>query len=211
MKESIAKALLDIGAVEVRPQDPFHYASGLRGPIYCDNRNLLSHPKERALVRDAFIELIEDKNIDFDQLAGLATAGIPHASFIADKMERPMVYVRSKPKGHGKRNQIEGHAVNGQKLLLVEDLVNQGASLEEALLGVEDAELKAIGCLAIVTYQSEASQKVLEKWSLPLYNLTDFDTLCAVAAQQGRVEESQLSVLREWRQDPKAWSEKYGQ
>lgn len=211
MKEIIAKTLLDIGAVEVRPSEPFHYASGLKGPIYCDNRKLLSHPKERGIVRDAFVELIKEKNIDFDQLAGLATAGIPHASFIADKMERPMVYVRSKPKGHGKRNQIEGNAAPGQKLLLVEDLVNQGASLEEALLGVQDADLKAIGCLAIVTYQSEASQKVLEKYSLPLYNLTDFDSLCAVAAEQGRVESSQLSVLKEWREDPKAWSEKYGQ
>lgn len=210
MKEIIAKTLLDIGAVEVRPQEPFHYASGLKGPIYCDNRKLLSHPKERGIVRDAFVDLIKEKNIDFDQLAGLATAGIPHASFIADKIEAPMVYVRSKPKGHGKRNQIEGHAAPGQRLLLVEDLVNQGASLEEALLGVQDADLKAIGCLAIVTYQSEASQKVLEKWSLPLYNLTDFDSLCAVAAEQGRIESSQLSILKEWREDPKAWSEKYG-
>lgn len=208
--ENIAKTLLEIGAVEVRPQDPFHYASGLKGPIYCDNRKLLSHTGARQKVRDAFVALIKEEKIDFDQLAGLATAGIPHASFIADQLNCPMVYIRSKPKAHGKRNQIEGDAGPNQKLLLVEDLVNQGASLEEALLGVKDAGLRAIGCLAIVTYQSKAASEVLKKYEVPLYNLTDFDTLCSVAKEMGRIEEEDLALLREWREDPKAWSEKHG-
>lgn len=208
MKE-IAKTLLEIGAVEVRPQDPFNYASGLKGPIYCDNRKLLSHPIARRQIRDAFIELIKEEKIDFDQLAGLATAGIPHASFIADQMNRPMVYIRSKPKAHGKRNQIEGDAGPHQKLLLVEDLVNQGASLEEALLGVKDAGLEAIGCLAIVTYQSKAAAEVLSRYDLPLYSLTDFDTLCRVAHDLGRINDADLELLNEWRNDPKAWSQKH--
>ena len=208
--EHIAQTLLEVGAVEVRPQEPFHYASGLNGPIYCDNRKLLSHTGARQKIRDAFVDLIREKKIDFDQLAGLATAGIPHASFIADQLNCPMVYIRSKPKAHGKRNQIEGDAGPNQKLLLVEDLVNQGASLEEALLGVKDAGLAAIGCLAIVTYQSQAASEVLSKYDVPLYNLTDFDTLCRVAKEMGKIEEADLELLKQWREDPKAWSEKHG-
>ena len=208
--EHIAQTLLEVGAVEVRPQEPFHYASGLKGPIYCDNRKLLSHTGARQKIRDAFVDLIREKKIDFDQLAGLATAGIPHASFIADQLNCPMVYIRSKPKAHGKRNQIEGDAGPNQKLLLVEDLVNQGASLEEALLGVKDAGLAAIGCLAIVTYQSQAASEVLSKYDVPLYNLTDFDTLCRVAKEMGKIEEADLELLKQWREDPKAWSEKHG-
>jgi orotate phosphoribosyltransferase len=210
LKEEIAKALLEIGAVEISPREPFHYASGLKGPIYCDNRKLLSHTGARQKIRDAFVELIKKNKLDFDQLAGLATAGIPHASFIADQLNCPMVYIRSKPKAHGKRNQVEGDAGPNQKLLLVEDLVNQGASLEEALLGVKDAGLKAMGCLSIVTYQSEAAENVLKKYDLPLYSLTDFDTICRVARELGRIEEADLELMSVWRKDPKAWSDRHG-
>ncbi|MCF8060182.1 MAG: orotate phosphoribosyltransferase [Bacteriovoracaceae bacterium] len=207
IQEKTAQLLLEIGAVEVRPDQPFHYASGLKGPIYCDNRKLLSHPIARQQVRDFFVETIREKNIDFDQLAGLATAGIPHAAFIADQLSQPMIYIRSKAKGHGKQNQIEGDAVAGQKILLVEDLVNQGASLEEALQGVKNASLTPVGCLAIVTYQSVASQDILSKWNLPLHSLTNFDCLCEVALKLGKIHADQMDMLKNWRQDPGAWSE----
>lgn len=204
-----AEILLSIKAVEVNPTQPFTYASGLRGPIYCDNRKLLSYPKERSEIKNYFVELIEEKGLSFDHLAGLATAGIPHASFIADAMNRSMVYIRSKPKGHGRRNQIEGAAKDGDKLLLVEDLVNQGASLNEALLGVKDAGLMATDCLAIVTYQSAGAEKILKEWDLGLHTLTDFDTICHVAAEKDLIEESKLQLLLDWRKDPKLWSENF--
>ncbi len=208
-KKRTAEILLSIGAVEFKPEQPFTYASGLKGPIYCDNRKLLSHPSERAEIRDFFVEIVKECGLSFDHLAGLATAGIPHAAFIADKMDKSMVYVRSKPKAHGRRNQIEGDYREGQKLLLVEDLVNQGASLNEALLGVEDAGLKAVGCLAIVTYDSEASHQILKEWSLPLVTLTDFHTLSEAALKLDKISQRGRELLRQWQQDPVAWSNKF--
>lgn len=206
IKRQTSEILLSIGAVEFRPEDPFTYASGLKGPIYCDNRKLLSYPKERSLIRDFFVETLKSTNLNYDHLAGLATAGIPHAAFIADAMESSMVYVRSKPKAHGRRNQVEGSFKEGQKLFLVEDLVNQGASLNEALLGVKDAGLQAVGCLSIVTYQMEAAQKVLNDWNLPLYSLTDFNSLSQTALDLGKINGRGKELLDQWQKNPKGWS-----
>lgn len=208
IKRNTAEILLKIGAVEFRPENPFSYASGLKGPIYCDNRKLLSHPEERAKICDYFCETLKASGIAYDHLAGLATAGIPHAAFIADRLNESMVYVRSKPKAHGRRNQIEGDYSEGQRLFLVEDLVNQGASLNEALLGVEDAGLKAVGCLSIVTYQMEASQEVLKNWSLPLHSLTDFNSLCDAALEMNLISAEGKDQLIDWQRNPKAWSNK---
>lgn len=210
MKKTTANILLTIGAVEVKPSQPFSYASGLKGPIYCDNRKLLSYPKERDQVAKFFVQKIKELGLEFDQLAGLATAGIPHAAFIAALMGKPMLYIRSKPKGHGRRNQIEGDAVVDQKILLIEDLINQGASLDEALLGVEEAKLRPIACLAIVSYQTENASNVSQKWDLPLHSLTDFDALCEQALELGKIDSNESEILKEWRQDPKSWSNKYG-
>jgi orotate phosphoribosyltransferase len=204
-----AKILLEIGAVEVRPSDPFNYASGLRGPIYCDNRKLLSYPKQRKQIAEFFVEKINSLGLEFDQLAGLATAGIPHAAFIAHLMEKPMVYIRSKPKAHGRRNQVEGDAQPGQSLLLIEDLINQGASLNEALLGVKEADLKPVSCLAIVSYQTSNAKSVSEQWNLPLHSLTDFDALCDQALEMGKINENEKALLHSWREDPKSWSDKH--
>jgi len=211
LKNHFAEILLNIGAIEVRPDNPFSYASGLVGPIYCDNRKLLSHPDERAQVRDGFKKLINENKISFDQLAGLATAGIPHAAIVADSLKLPMVYIRSKPKGHGKGNQVEGDYSPGQKLLLVEDLVNQGASLEGALIGVRSSSLVSVGCLAIVTYQSQAAQEVFERWQIKLYTLTDFDAICNVAAEKELISENQIKTLKNWRDNPKEWSQNFRQ
>ncbi|MCR9204848.1 MAG: orotate phosphoribosyltransferase [Halobacteriovoraceae bacterium] len=209
MKEKTAEILLEIGAVEVRPSQPFSYASGLKGPIYCDNRKLLSYPSQRKKIAEFFVEKINSLGLEFDQLAGLATAGIPHAAFVAHLMEKPMVYIRSKPKAHGRRNQVEGDAKAGQSLLLIEDLINQGASLNEALLGVKEADLKPISCLAIVSYQTENSKAVSKEWDLPLHSLTDFDALCDQALKMGKINENEKALLHSWRDDPKGWSDKH--
>ena len=209
-KIKFAKILLKIGAVEVRPRRPFRYASGLRGPIYCDNRKILSFPNERRLIRDGLMQLIKESSWNFAQLAGLATAGIPHAALLADRMEKPMVYIRSSPKGHGRGNQIEGKFHPGERLLLVEDLINQGSSLDQAMRGVQRANLKAVGCVSIVSYQMEKAQEMAKKWELPCLSLTDFDSLCLAAKEEGLLGEGELDLLKKWRQDPKAWSERIG-
>jgi len=202
----IAKMLFSIGAVEVQPKDPFTYASGLKGPIYCDNRKILSHPAARSLVKNSFVSALRQENWEFDQLAGLATAGIAHAALMADVMDVGMVYVRSKAKGHGKGNQIEGDYLSEQKVVLVEDLINQGSSLDAALMGIEAAGLKSVGCLSIVTYQMEKASEVFEKWSLPVKALTSFDILSSVALQEGMIDTRGLELLKSWRSDPKSWT-----
>lgn len=208
MKNEIAKTLLKLGCVELSPSQPFQYASGLKGPIYCDNRKVLSHPVEREVVVKGFVTVLKEKGWSFDALAGLATAGIPHAAFMASELKEPMVYVRSKPKSHGRRQQIEGDINAGQSIVLVEDLVNQGASLNEALVGIKEAELHVAGCLSIVHYQMPAAQKVIEDWNLDFEYLTDFDSLCQAALELQMIQESEVTLLKEWQQDPKAWSEK---
>lgn len=205
-KLKFAKILLSIGAVEVRAHRPFTYASGLKGPIYCDNRKILAFPNERRLIRDGLRDLVRESAWPFDQFAGLATAGIPHAALLADQMEKPMVYIRSKAKGHGRGNQIEGMYRPGEKLVLVEDLINQGSSLDQALVGVRNAGLNAVGCISIVTYAMDKAQTVAKKWSLPCLSLTDFDSICLAAQQMGSISSEDIKLLKKWRSDPKAWS-----
>ena len=208
-KLKFAKILLSIGAVEVRPQRPFTYASGLKGPIYCDNRKILAFPNERRMIRDGLAELVKEMGIQFDQIAGLATAGIPHGAFLADRLQKPMVYIRSKAKGHGRGNQIEGAYHPRQKLLLIEDLVNQGSSLDTAMKGVQNADLTASACLCIVSYQMEKASQVFKKWDLPWASLTDFDHICLAAEQTGAISKEDIELLKKWRIDPKQWSEDF--
>lgn len=203
----IAKILLNIECVQVSPSDPFTYASGLKGPIYCDNRKILSHVGERNKVVQSFIDLIKEKNFQFDQLAGLATAGIPHAAFIAGELGLPMIYIRDKAKGHGKGNQVEGHYQKGQKILLIEDLVNQGSSLEKAVDGATNAGLEVIGCLSIVDYEMPKSREILKKLKLDLFSLTNFSTLADTACALGKIGKDEIEMLKAWHRDPAKWHE----
>jgi orotate phosphoribosyltransferase len=208
--KEIASLLLDIGCLELSPSNPFSYASGLKGPIYCDNRKLISHPNERSLVVSAFIKKLSDSDWDYDKLAGLATAGIPYASFVAERNNEAMVYVRSKPKAHGKRQQVEGDFTEGESVVLFEDLINQGASLNDALLGVKDSGLIVSGCMAIVHYETPKAEEVFKSWELNFLYLTDFSSICSVALEKGLINEEESLLLKAWKDDPKAWSEKYG-
>ena len=210
-KSEVAKLLLDIGCLELSPSRPFTYASGLKGPIYCDNRKLLSNVNERNKIIDAFVGQLDVLGWKYDQIAGLATAGIPYASIIAEKKNEPMVYVRSKPKAHGKRQQVEGSFEQGQRLVLFEDLVNQGASLNEALLGVQDSGLEAAGCMAIVHYQTPKANEVIEKWSLNFSYLTDIHAICDTALELNLITNNERELLRDWNQDPKGWSDNFNE
>ena len=206
MKLDIAKALINKGCVKFSPDRPFTYASGLKGPIYCDNRLILSHVDFRNQVIDAFVEVIKKHAINFDFIGGIATAGIPHAAIISDRLGAPMVYVRPKPKEHGQKNQVEGDYRPGQSVLLVEDLVNQGSSLADAVYGIQTAGLISTHCLCVVDYQMAESKKRLNELALNLYALTDFDHLVEAACQLKFVITDGKKLLMDWHIDPKGWS-----
>lgn len=207
MKMDIARGLLSIGAVKLSPHKPFVYASGLKGPIYCDNRLILSHVDFREKVIEHFLSIIKQNSLHSELLGGIATAGIPHAAFVADRLKKPMVYVRPKPKGHGKKNQVEGDYQPGQSVLLFEDLVNQGSSLEDAMTGLKDAGLKAFHCLCVVDYQMAEARKRLQELSLTLWPLTDFSSMIECAHELKKIDEEGVKLLMDWHNDPKQWSE----
>lgn len=202
-----AHALLKLGAVKLSPQNPFLYASGLKGPMYCDNRALLSHPVSRNLIIDGLIHL--QNGLDYNQLAGLATAGIPHAAMMADRLKKPMCYVRSKPKEHGRGNQVEGDVSPGETVLMIEDLVNQGSSLRDAVNGVRKADLKVVDCLCIVNYQMPKAKSTCEELEIKLHSLVTFEDLIQAALELNVVTNADILTLKNWHNDPEAWSKQW--
>lgn len=201
----IAKVLLSKNCVQLSVNPPFTYASGLKGPIYCDNRLVWSHLDARQVIIESFKQICADKNLEFDAFCGLATAGIPHASILAWELQRPLMYVRGGAKGHGKQNQVEGDARPGMKVLLVEDLVNQGKSLGDAVVAVRAAGLEPVGCLTIVDYQTNGARAVLKEHGIKLYALTDFENLLAQAEAQGNLSADGVAMARAWQANPSEW------
>lgn len=209
-KNKIAELLMGLKCVQISMKSPFNYASGLKGPIYCDNRKIISHVDARRHIIDAFVDKIKKSGIKFDLVAGLATAGIPHAAWIAEKMDLPMIYVRGKAKEHGKKNQIEGDYSPGSKVILIEDLVNQGSSLESAVLGLKEAGLETAACFCIVSYQMKSMEKLLQKLGVSLFSLTDFSSILDVSKEFLKLSKEDISDLLEWQKGPESWSIKRG-
>ncbi|MCM3089527.1 MULTISPECIES: orotate phosphoribosyltransferase [unclassified Cytobacillus] len=205
MKHKIAEKLLDIKAVALNPNEPFTWSSGLRSPIYCDNRLTLSHPEVRKEIAAGLQAIILDKFPEAELIAGTATAGIPHAAWVSDKMELPMCYVRSKAKGHGKGKQIEGQAVKGQKVVVVEDLISTGGSAITAVKALREAGCEVLGVAAIFTYQLEKGKQMLAEEEIEAYTLTDIEALTEVAVEKGFIQEEDMKKLIEWRKDPAEW------
>src|SRR3990167_10123832 len=166
-KEKVAKLLLSINAIALNPRKPYRYSSGILSPVYTDCRLLISHPKERTIIRDLYIEAIK-KTGSFDAIAGTATAGIPHAAWIADKLSLPMVYVRSKAKDHGKENLMEGIIKNGQKAIVIEDLISTGESAINSVNAVRAAGGEVSHVFAIITYGLTKAQQTFEENKLTL-------------------------------------------
>ena len=202
----IAKVLLSKNCVQLSVNPPFTYASGLKGPIYCDNRLLWSHLDARSVIIEAFKNLCLQHNFSFDAFCGLATAGIPHASILAWEMKKPLLYVRGGAKGHGKQNQVEGDIRPGMKVLLVEDLVNQGKSLGEAVVAVRAVGLEPIGCLTIVDYETHGARAVLKEHNLPLHSLTNFTNLVSEAEAQGNLSRDAVAMAKAWQANPSNWN-----
>ncbi|RIU96430.1 orotate phosphoribosyltransferase [Oceanobacillus picturae] len=197
----LARDLLDIKAVQVNPSDYFTWTSGIKSPIYCDNRLTMSHPQIRRKITKAFMEMIDRMPVKPDVIAGCATAGIPHAAWLADKMDLPMVYVRSKPKGHGKGNQIEGACTIGAKVLVIEDLISTGGSSLETARVLQEQGAEVLGVHAIFSYGLNKSAQLFEKENICLETITGYDELLDVMEADNRLTKSEHEQLINWRND----------
>lgn len=213
----LAEAALRLGAIKLRPEDPFTWASGYRMPIYNDNRQFLAVAEYRALIRDAFAEMMEALDLmDVDNIAGTSTAGIPHATSLADKLGKPLSYVRGAAKDHGMGNQIEGLGgngkYNGKRVLLIEDLISTGSSSIKAIDAIRAADGICDTCLAIFTYgldKADAAFNALDP-VCAVHTILEYDTMVKTALETGYINDSAAASLREWRTAPFAWGENHG-
>ena len=204
----LASKLLETGTVRIQPESPFTWASGLRSPIYCDNRILLSYPEIRTGLVDLMVKVIKDFQF-FDTVAGVATAGIPAGVLLADRLKMPFAYVRAKPKEHGRQNLIEGSISPDAKVLVIEDLISTGMSSLQAVEAIRQVPAQVVGVLAIFQYGMPKATEAFEKAGCPFYTLTDFKTIIQVAAEKHIIEHDHLELLGSWSADPQAWSENY--
>lgn len=208
MKEQsnqIAKDLLDIEAIFLRPNEPFSWASGIKSPIYCDNRITMSYPHVRRAIAKGLAAVIKTTYPEAEVIAGTATAGIPHAAWVAELLDLPMVYIRSKAKEHGKGNQIEGRIQPNQKMVVIEDLLSTGGSVLEACEAAKREGADVLGVAAIFTYELPQVQENFDQAGLSYVTLTNYTALIESALETGAIQESDVALLQEWREDPAAW------
>ncbi|EOB2763925.1 orotate phosphoribosyltransferase [Enterococcus hirae] len=205
IEKNIAKDLLAIEAVFLSPNEPFTWASGLKSPIYCDNRITMSYPKVRKAIAQGLAEKIKQVFPDVEVIAGTATAGIPHAAWVAEILDLPMVYIRSKAKDHGKGNQIEGRIFEGQKMVVIEDLISTGQSVLEATEAAKREGANVLGVAAIFTYELPAGEENFAKAELPLFTLTNYSVLIETALAEKYIDEAELALLKEWKKNPADW------
>ena len=203
--QRIAGHLLNVEAVSLRPDSPFTWASGILSPIYCDNRITLSYPEVRRDIAAELAKTIRENYPEVEVIAGTATAGIPQACWVAEIMNLPMVYIRTKAKDHGKENQIEGRITAGQKMVVIDDLISTGGSVLDACEAARREGAEVLGVAAIFTYQLPKGIANFEEHRLKLVTLSDYTTLIQVAQDQGYIQKEHLDVLLEWKKDPQNW------
>ena len=202
----VADYLLQIKAIELKPQAPFTWASGLKSPIYCDNRKTLSFPVCRTHIRQQFVNVIQEKFGTPDIIAGVATGGIAIGALVAQEMGIPYAYVRSEVKKHGLGNQVEGVVEPNQKVVVIEDLISTGKSSLSAVSALREAGLDIMGMVAIFTYDFQIAKQAFQDADVKLHTLTDYHALLQQALKKEYISEEQLSTLNVWREDPAAWS-----
>ena len=202
IKERVARGLLAIGAVFFRPEEPFTWASGIKSPIYCDNRLILTAPDVRGVVEAAIAETVAREFPEAEVLMGTATAGIAHAAIAAHLMGLPMGYVRSGAKDHGRQNRIEGRLREGEKVVVIEDLISTGGSLIETVEALREAGAEVLGAVSIFTYGMEKGKKRLAEAGVRAVSLTDFDEIVAVAEAEGYIPAQSVPGLMAFRADP---------
>lgn len=207
-RERIARDLLNIGAVSFAREDPFTWASGLLSPVYCDNRMTLGYPEVRHRIRDAFAATIRNHALKPEVVAGTSTAGIPHAAWLAEALNLPMVYVRAKAKGHGKGSQIEGPIRPEQNVVVIEDLVSTGGSSINVVEALRSAGARVLAVCSIFSYDLSMAIEAFEAAGIPLYTLTDFQHLMQVAERSGALDVEGAASVVDWRRDPWSWTER---
>lgn len=207
LPQVIAKSLLDIEAIALRPNEPFTWTSGIKSPIYCDNRLTMSYPAIRDQIAEGFAAIIRERFPDAEVIAGTSTAGIPHAAFVSQKLNLPMAYIRDKAKGHGKQNVIEGRIVPGQKVVVIEDLISTGGSSLKAALAVREAGAEVLSVLAIFTYQFESALQAFNEANVPLSTLSNYGELIKAAVEVGKVSPADVEKLEAWRKDPQSFGQ----
>lgn len=205
LSSSLSRKLLQIKAIKLSPQNPFTWASGIKSPIYCDNRITLAYPDIRNLIKEGFAEhCLSYESVDL--IAGVATAGIAHGALLADHMNLPFAYVRSKAKGHGRKNTIEGEVKQGQDCVVIEDLISTGGSSIKAVEDLREAGVNVLGVLAIFSYNLPKATENFEGINCSYHTLTDYENLISIAAEDNYVKNQELDLLKLWRQDPENWS-----
>ncbi|MBP2077574.1 orotate phosphoribosyltransferase [Oceanobacillus polygoni] len=199
LKNELTRDLLEIKAVQINADDYFTWTSGIKSPIYCDNRLTMSYPVVRKKIITAFVEKIAAMDEKPDVIAGCATAGIPHAAWLAEKLDLPMVYVRSKPKGHGKGNQIEGKISKGQKVLVIEDLISTGGSSIESAKALQAEGADVLAVFAIFTYGLKKATEQFGAEAITFDTITNFDELIEALVEDGKLTTTNKAELLEWR------------
>ena len=205
IQQKVASYLLQIKAIKLSPSSPFTWASGLKSPIYCDNRATLSYPEVRAYIRDSFVTLIRQKYPEVEVIAGVATGAIAHGVLVAEAMGLPFVYVRSDAKKHGMCNQVEGNLQAGQKVVVIEDLVSTGGSSLAAVEALRAAGADVMGLYAIFTYGFKRAFDAFADANCNLDTLSNYDALLEHALEIGYIADEQLAALKKWRHAPEEW------
>ena len=198
LQNEIAHAMLKVGAVELNPTELFTWASGIKSPIYCDTRLTISDPVIRKQLANGLASLIKENFGATEIVAGTATAGIPHAAWVSDILELPMVYVRSKAKEHGRGNQIEGKYAAGQKVVVVEDIVSTGGSSITAVEALRAAGCEVLGVVCVYTYNLPRAEQAFEEAGIKYVSLTNFDYLIEAANESGAIKEEDIPFLKDW-------------
>lgn len=205
IENKIAEFLLQIKAIKLQPTNPFTWASGIVSPIYCDNRITLSYPTIRTYIRQQFTETIQEEFGSVDMISGVATAGIPQGALVAQELGVPFTYVRSSAKGHGRQNLIEGEVVDGQRVVVIEDLVSTGKSSLQAIQALRDAGCNVVGLVSIFSYGLEEAEENFKKAKCRFISLSNFDALLDFAVSDNYITDSDKRILEDWRRDPKGW------
>lgn len=199
--------MLEIGAVLLRPDEPFIWASGWHSPIYTDSRRIISVPSLRSYVADAITEKVRSLYPEADVVAGVATGAIAHGALVADRLGKPFIYVRSKPKDHGTGSQVEGMLAPGAKVVVIEDMVSTGKSSLEAVDALRQAGAEVLGMIAIFTYGFDLAAERFAEKHVPLNTLSDYNAIVEVARETGYIKEEYYDILREWRSSPSTWQQ----
>jgi len=203
--KQVAKSLLQINAIILQPNNPFKWAAGWNSPIYCDNRKTLSYPEIRNYIRQGLAAIVKNHYKGANVIAGVATAGIPHGALVAEELGLPFIYVRSKAKEHGKQNQIEGHFEEGQSVVLVEDLISSGKSSLDAAATLKEAGMQVKGMVSIFTYGFDTATQNFKNANYEYVPLCDYNTLLPEAIKSQYIEQADLSMLKQWRENPAMW------